>query len=306
MPDFTSGFWSYFIGIVTVVSIIFLAWFTLHQSRGKKKKPGEEAQTMGHVWDENLAEYNNPMPGWWLNMFYITLAWGALYLILYPGLGAWSGVLNWSQQSQYDEEIQQAEDKYGPIFNKYLNQDITQVAADKEALTIGKSLFSTYCTACHGSDARGARGYPNLRDHDWLYGGSPEAIETTITEGRGGMMPAWGEMLDEKKIFDVTSYVTQLSGRDADSESASRGREVYQTNCAICHGENGGGNQEIGAPNLTDDIWLYGGSRKKIMESISQGRMGNMPAHGQFLGKAKVHLLAAYIYSLSQGESAGQ
>ncbi|MDX1519443.1 MAG: cytochrome-c oxidase, cbb3-type subunit III [Gammaproteobacteria bacterium] len=300
MPDFTSGFWSYFIAIVTILSIIGLFWFTLHQSRcKKKKKPGEQVETMGHVWDEDLAEYNNPMPGWWLNLFYITLVWGAIYLLLYPGLGAFSGVLGWSQQDQYQEELQQAENEYGPIFEKYLNQDIEQVAMDPEALEIGKSLFSTYCTTCHGSDARGARGYPNLRDSDWLYGGTPQAIETTIIKGRQGAMPGWESMLDDQKIHDLTSYVIQLAGRDVDSESASRGREIYQANCAVCHGPEGQGNQQLGAPKLTDDIWLYGGSRKKIAESIRLGRSGNMPPHGEFLGKSKVHLLAAYVYSFT-------
>ncbi|MCG8324129.1 MAG: cytochrome-c oxidase, cbb3-type subunit III [Thiotrichales bacterium] len=302
MPDFTSSFWSYFIGIITVVSIVGLTWFTIYQSRGKKKKPGEEVETMGHVWDEDLSEFNNPMPGWWLNMFYITLAWGLGYLILYPGLGAFSGTLDWTAQSQYEEELQQAEQQYGPIFDKYLSQPIEQVAMDPEALEIGKSLFSTYCTTCHGSDARGARGYPNLRDNDWLYGGTPEAIETTIIQGRTGAMPAWGEMLDDEKINDVTSYVIQLAGRDVDTQSASRGKQIYMTSCAICHGPEGQGNHQMGAPNLTDDIWLYGGSRKKITESIRIGRMGNMPPHGEFLGKSKVHLLAAYVYSFTHGE----
>lgn len=306
MPDFTSGFWSYFIAITTILSIVVLIWFTFQQSRGKKKKPGEEVETMGHVWDEDLCEYNNPLPGWWLNLFYLTLAFGVVYLVLYPGLGANSGVLAWTQQSQYQEELDMAEEQYGPIFNKYLNQDIQQVAMDPEALEIGNSLFSTYCTTCHGSDARGARGYPNLRDDDWLHGGTPEAIETTITKGRTGAMPAWGTMLDEEKIFNVTSYVLQLSGRDADTQSASLGKEIFQANCMVCHGPEGHGNQQLGAPNLSDDIWLYGGSRKKIMESISAGRNGRMPPHGEFLGKAKVHLLVAYIYSFTHSNEDNQ
>lgn len=303
MPDFTSGFWSYFISITTVLSIVVLTWFTIQQARGKRRKPGEEAQTMGHTWDEDLAEYNNPMPGWWLTMFYLTLIWGTGYLIMYPGLGSFPGLLAWSQEGQYEEEIQKANEEYGPIFEKYQNQDIKQVAMDQDALKIGKSLFSTYCTTCHGSDARGARGYPNLRDNDWLYGGTPEAIKTSITNGRQGAMPGWSSMLDEKKVNDVTSYVVSLSGRDADSQSTSAGKQIYDASCAICHGKDGKGNYQFGAPNLTDDIWLYGGSRKKIVESINLGRNGNMPPHGEFLGEAKVHLLAAYVYSFSQGNN---
>ncbi len=298
MADFTSGFWSWFIGIVTVVSIVVLLYFTVKFSGGIKA-PGEKAETMGHVWDENLEELNTPLPRWWRNLFIITLIWGLAYLFLYPGLGSFAGYLGWTQEGQYEKEMQQAEERYGPIYNQYLNTGLSELVTDQEALTIGKRLFSTYCTTCHGSDAGGARGYPNLRDDDWLYGGKPETIKNTILNGRQGIMPPWEEILTEKEIFSVAEYIRTLAGHSADSNIAARGREIFNTNCTICHGADGTGNQQLGAPNLADDIWLYGGSQKRIIESIAKGRSGNMPSHKEFLGEAKAHLLAAYVYSLS-------
>ncbi len=299
MADFTSSFWSWAIGIVTVASIVWCFVFALMFSSRKKREPGEKAESMGHVWDEDLEELNNPLPRWWFYMFLISCIWAMGYLIMYPGLGAYAGMLGWSQQKQYEQEISAAEENYGPIFNQYLNQDLNQVAANDDAITIGKRLYSTYCTTCHGSDAGGARGYPNLKDKDWLYGGSPEQIKTTILTGRQGAMPPWGAILGEEGVFNVTSYVEQLAGREVDSIHASKGKEIFNQNCVICHSPDGTGNQQFGAPNLTDDIWLYGGSQKKIMESIAMGRNGRMPPHKEFLGEAKIHLLAAYVYSLS-------
>lgn len=300
MADFTSGFWTWFIGVTTVISIVGLIIFVYKYS--SKKTGGDKVETMGHVWDENLEEYNNPLPQWWFYWFMITLIWGAVYLILYPGLGSFAGVLGWSQVGQLEEEMQVAEEKYGPLYEQYKNTDIVLLSKDEAALKVGERLYASYCTTCHGSDARGARGYPNLRDDDWLYGGEPEAIKTTIMNGRVAAMPPWKGVLNEESIFNVTSYIEQLSGREVDSMHASLGSEIYKTNCAVCHGADAKGNPMFGAPNLTDDIWLYGGSQKKIMESIVKGRNGNMPAHKEFLGEAKVHILSAYIYSLSSQE----
>jgi cytochrome c oxidase cbb3-type subunit III len=267
-----------------------------------RKKAGEENETMGHVWDENLEELNTPLPRWWLYSFIFTIVWAAGYLIFYPGLGSYAGILGWTQANQFDEEMRQAEETYGPLYEKFLNTDITALSKDEAALKVGERLYASYCTTCHGSDARGARGYPNLRDDDWLYGGAPEVIKATIMNGRTGAMPPWGAMLKEEGVFDVTSYVEQLSGRTVDDMHASNGKEIYNKNCVICHGADGKGNPQFGAPDLTDDIWLYGGSQKKIIESISLGRTGNMPPHKEFLGEAKVHVLSAYIYSLSNQE----
>ena len=299
MADFTSGFWTWFISLTTIFSIVGIIIFVIKFSKRKTGDGSGKVETMGHVWDENLEELNNPLPSWWLFMFFATLIWGAGYLIFYPGLGSYAGVLGWTQTKQFEQEMQTAADTYGPLYEQFKNTDLTELAKNPDALKIGERLYASYCTTCHGSDARGARGYPNLRDNDWLYGGEPETIKTTIMQGRQAAMPVWGKILSHEDVFNVTSYIEQLTGREVDSMHASLGGEIFQKNCAVCHAADGKGNHQFGAPNLTDDIWLYGGSQKKIMESIESGRNGRMPPHKEFLGEAKVHILAAYIYSLS-------
>ena len=295
---FTSQFWDWFITIITLGGI--LACFGLIYWLGADtKKPGEKVETMGHVWDGNLEEYNNPLPRWWLNMFYITLIFSLVYLVLYPGLGSYMGVWNWTELKEYRLEMWAADTRYGPLYEKYKNEPITTLVENETATKLGHSLFMTYCTTCHGSDARGVPGYPNLRDDDWLYGGSPAAIETTIKNGRQAQMPAWEPMIGEDGVKQVTQYVLSLSGREHDQALAAKGKNNYTAMCIACHGPTGKGNQMLGAPNLTDDIWLYGGSEGRIAYSIANGRQGKMPAHGDFLGEAKVHLLANYIYSFS-------
>lgn len=304
MTDFTSSFWSWFIILIVVASFALIFWLIHWTAKGEPSKNADDkVETMGHVWDENLEELNNPLPRWWLIMFYATLFFGVGYLVLYPGLGSFSGVLKWTQTNQFDHEINQANDTYGPIYNKFLNEDITALINDADALKIGTRLYSTYCTTCHGSDARGVRGFPNLRDNDWLYGGKPETIKQTIMNGRQGMMPAWEEILGNDGVFQVTEYVRSMSGREVDSVVAYQGKQIYDKNCSVCHGADGKGNQAIGAPNLADNIWLYGGTQKQILQSVAAGRNGTMPAHKEFLGEAKVHLLAAYIYGLSVDEN---
>ena len=301
MADFTSSFWNWYIIIPTVGGII--ACFLLIRWLSTDIKPGEEAKTMGHVWDENLEELNNPLPRWWLGMFYITLIFGSVYLVLYPGLGSFEGLLGWTSKSQYQREIDLADAKFGPLFEKYQSMDIVAVADDANARKMGERLFVNYCATCHGSDARGARGFPNLRDNDWLYGGTPDAIKQTIMNGRSGVMPAWEAALGgEAGVADMTEYVFSLSGRNVDQAAADRGAEKFQSLCVACHGADGTGNQALGAPNLTDNIWLYGGSAARVQETLAKGRNGQMPAHLDFLGEAKVHLLAAYVYSLSTGQ----
>ncbi|OGI42541.1 MAG: cytochrome-c oxidase, cbb3-type subunit III [Candidatus Muproteobacteria bacterium RBG_16_65_31] len=298
MADFTSGFWSWFIIVATVVSI--LAMFVLSRWMTEPpKKPGEQPKTMGHVWDENLEEFNNPLPRWWLNMFYITLVFGIGYLALYPGLGSFAGVLKWSEVGEYNQEVEAANKQFGPLYEKYMKEDLRALAGNREALKTGERLFVNYCTVCHGSDAGGGPGFPNLRDKDWLYGGDPDTIKASILNGRTGVMPAWGPALGAAGVDNVAEYVIQLSGRKADEAKASAGKEKYQQLCVACHGADGKGNPALGAANLTDNIWLYGGSKKAVMESIEKGRQGKMPAHKDFLGEAKVHLLTAYVLSLS-------
>ncbi|MBI2969505.1 MAG: cytochrome-c oxidase, cbb3-type subunit III [Gammaproteobacteria bacterium] len=298
MSEFTHAFWPWFICIVTILSLAAVLWLIRWLSGGKRVEPGQRAETMGHVWDGDLEELNNPLPRWWLQLFYITLIFGAVYLVLYPGVAAFSGVLGWQESRQYEQEIAAAEKEYGPIFRQYLAVPIASLVNDPNAIRVGERLFSTYCTTCHGSDARGVRGFPNLRDNDWLYGGTPEDIEQTIRNGRRGAMPPWAAILGDHGVFDVGEYVRGLSGREVNVVVASKGREIFRQNCAVCHGAEGGGNQQIGAPNLSDNIWLHGGSQQRIQESIANGRNSMMPAHGEFLGEAKVHLLAAYVFGL--------
>ena len=307
MSDFSNDFWPVYICVITVVSIIACAVLLYSYSSQRVVKSGEGDGT-GHVWDENLSEWNNPLPRWWMWMFYITILFGLIYLALYPGLGIYSGAYHWSSRQQYEEEQAQAAKEYGPIFEKFVKQDIKLVAADPAARAIGQRLFLANCSQCHGSDAGVGVGFPNLRDGDWLYGGDPETIKASITNGRNGVMPPMGGAVGgEDGVKDVANYVLSLSGRTHDELRASRGKSKFGTICAACHGADGKGNQALGSPNLTDDIWIYGGSQVAIMETITNGRGTNMvanavsvmPAHKNLLDEAKIHLLSAYVYGLS-------
>ena len=300
MNEFTSGFWSAYITVLTIASILGCA-VLLWKLSTKRLAPGEKADVMGHVWDENLEEYNNPLPRWWMWLFWITLVFGAAYLILYPGLGSYAGVLDWSSTGQWDKEQARAAERFEPKFAQYAAMDIPAVATDPKAREMGQRLFLNYCAQCHASDARGGRGFPNLADSDWLYGGTPEAIVATIQGGRSGMMPPWPQ-LGEDGIRNVAHYVLQLAGRTHDGMKATQGKDIFATNCAACHGADGKGMHALGAPNLTDETWLYGGGESSIIETVTKGRNGQMPAWGQFLGPNKTHLLAAYVYGLSQGK----
>jgi cytochrome c oxidase cbb3-type subunit 3 len=299
MSDFTSAFWGWFITVTTVVSFAAILWLIRWMSRGvPRPKEGQAAESMGHVWDGDLSELNNPLPRWWLYLFYITIVFGAAYLLLYPGLGTFPGLLGWTETKQYESEMAAAEERYGPLYERYRQVPVQALVNDPEAVRIGERLFSTYCTTCHGADARGVRGFPNLRDNDWLYGGTPEDIEQSILHGRRGTMPPWEGVLGHEGVLQTAEYVRSLSGREVDPVVAARGRELFMQNCAACHGADGRGNQMLGAPNLTDNIWLHGGTQEQIMRSIAQGRTSQMPAHKDFLGEAKVRLLAAYVFGL--------
>lgn len=312
MSDFTSSFWEFYVGIITVVSIVACA--VLLQTMSSRRVAGGTTQTTGHTWDEDLGEYNNPLPRWWIWLFYITIVFGLLYLALYPGLGSYSGSFNWTSAGQYQVEVEQADGQYGPLFAKYASQDLKQVAADPDARAIGQKLFLNHCAQCHGSDAAGGKGFPNLTDRDWLYGGDPETIKTSIMNGRNGVMPPLGAVLGDEGAKDVAHYVLSLSGSPHDSTRASRGKEKFATICAACHGPDGKGNQTLGAPNLADNIWLYGSSEANIVATITKGRGTStmtpgasvMPAHKELLGEAKVHILAAYVYGLSNPQTAGK
>jgi cytochrome c oxidase cbb3-type subunit 3 len=291
-----SSFWSLWIIILTVVTIVGTAWLLF--ANRKSKNTGPDATT-GHVYD-GIEEYDNPLPAWWFYMFVFSIIFSIGYLIAYPGMGSFKGVLNWTQINQWQGEIDQAEQKYGAIFAAYREMPVEQVAKDAKALKMGQRMFANNCAQCHGGDARGSYGFPNLRDDEWLYGGSPEAIKTTLVNGRMGLMPGWEAALGEDGIDSVSNYVLGLSGRDVDVDSAVKGEEKYQMFCVACHGVEGKGNVMFGAPDLTNDIWLYGGSQGMVQRSIRSGRNGEMPAHKDILNEDKIHLLTAYVYSLSQ------
>jgi cytochrome c oxidase cbb3-type subunit 3 len=298
MSQFTSGFWDVYIGLISVVSIVACAVLLKMQSVRKTA----ESETSGHVWDEDIKEFNNPLPRWWVWMFYLTIFFSLGYLVLYPGLGSYPGVLGWTQAKQLEEEDAHALAAYGPIYDKFAAQDIVTLSKTPEALAIGQKLFLNNCAQCHASDGGGSRGFPNLTDNDWLWGGAPETIKATITNGRTGAMPPFGPALGEQGVKDVANYVLSLSGQANDSIRKSRGEALFKATCSACHGPEGKGNQAIGAPNLTDKIWLHGSGEEAIVVQVTKGRINQMPAHKDTLSAAKIHLLTAYVVSLSGGQ----
>lgn len=315
-------FWTIWISVITLGSIAgcyFLLRWTLANKTGIK-----EGESMGHEFD-GIVEINNQLPRWWTIMFYMTIVWGLAYLALYPGLGSYKGLLGWESSNQgiltlaeseqklqasiesgalvqYDREIKFANEKFDPIFAAYAKIDVETLATDPqhaEALKVGQRLFLQNCAQCHGSDARGQNGgFPNLTDDDWLYGGSGATIVKTLQGGRNAMMPAWLDAFGEDGIAEVVEYTLSLSGRQVDQELAAKGKTRFMA-CAACHGMDGKGNQMMGAPNLTDNVWLYGGSKRSVTETLTYGRNGVMPAFSKTLGDDKIHVVASYIYSLS-------
>ncbi len=302
MADFTSEFWNIYVALLTIIGIVGCAVLLWSQSSVKGaalKSVDGKVGTTGHIWDEDLTELNTPMPRWWMWLFYLTIAFGIGYLWLYPGLGSYKGSLGWTSAKEHKEELAKAEKEYGPLFDKYKGQDLRAVAADPQAHAIGERLFLTYCAQCHGSDARGNKGFPNLTDKDWLYGGEPDTIKQTIMKGRHGVMPPMGAAVgSEKDIENVAQYVLSLSDSTHDPIKSVMGKSKFGA-CIACHNAGGKGNQLLGAPNLSDKTWLYGGSAETIMETIRKGRNNTMPAFEDFLGEGKVHVLAAYVWGLS-------
>ena len=322
-----SSFWSIWITVLSLGTLV--GCYLLLRMCLKNFAGVPEGESMGHTFD-GIEELNNPLPKWWSTFFLLTIIWGFGYLALYPGLGNWEGLFGWKSSNQgilsieqskaealansaadsgylveYDREMIQAEEKYGHIFKAYAQRPIEELATDKEALKVGQRLFLQNCSQCHGSDARGTTGFPNLTDDAWLYGGSPEEIKHSLLYGRkaAGMI-AWETMLGgEQGVKDVAAFVLSLSKREAKEGNVEAGKEKFAM-CAGCHGENGEGsialNIPVGAPTLNDNTWLYGGSERKVQESIRNGRAGVMPAWKDILGEEKVHVVSAYVYSLSQ------
>lgn len=292
-----SSAWSWYVILGTAVTLAACFWVVAYANRQRaSKKEIEESES--HVWDEDIRELNNPLPMWWFWLFILTVVWAAFYLLYYPGMGDFAGIGGWSQEQQYEAEVAAAEAEYGPMFAAFAEQDFEDLANDPAALDVGASLYANYCSQCHGAAAMGARGFPNLTDDEWLYGGSPAQIEQSIVNGRNGIMPALGAALGgDEAIDDMVSYVQSMQdGLDQDSPAHTK----YMTLCIACHGPTGAGNQILGAPSLVDDIWLYGSSDEQIRKTIVAGRNGVMPAHGDLIGADRARILSAYVYSLSQ------
>ncbi len=296
MSEQLSTGWSWFVILITLLNIVACLWLIAWASIRRDDEPAE-TETTGHVWDNDLAEYNQPMPFWWLGLFVVTIVFSLMYLVAYPGLGNFDGLFNWTQERQHETQINQAEHRFERKFAEYHEMDIPALAQEPDAVDIGRKVYQTWCTGCHGSDARGAKGYPNLADNDWLWGGEPEQILASISNGRAGMMPPWQAVLGDKGVAAVVDF---MQDPHAGTAAVEQGKALFEQNCTACHGADGTGNTMLGAPNLMDDIWLYGGDEASLTSSIANGRQqGRMPAHRDLIGADKLRLLTAYIYSLS-------
>jgi cytochrome c oxidase cbb3-type subunit 3 len=302
MSDFTSNFWSIYVSAITVVSILacaLLLWFS-----GKAKAMTASDNTTGHVWDGDLREMNNPLPRWWVWLFVITIVFGFVYLALYPGLGTYAGKLGWTSAGQHKDEVAKGDAAVAPLYAKFSAMKVEDVSRDPQAKAIGERLFMNNCSQCHGSDAHGGKGFPNLTDTDWLHGGTPEKIKETITLGRIGNMPPMAAAIGTADdVKNVANYVLSLSKAPHDSVRAELGKSKFAA-CAACHGMDGKGNQALGAPNLTDDIWLHGFGENAILAMVNNGKVNQMPAQADKLTEAQIHVLASYVWGLSNNAPA--
>jgi cytochrome c oxidase cbb3-type subunit 3 len=296
MSDFVNNFWSHYVTVLTIVSILacaLLLWLTARV----RAKPSAD-NTTGHVWDEDLREANNPMPRWWMGLFVLTIVFGLGYLVAYPGLGSYQGELGWSTEGEYAKDIAAANRELEPVYAAYAALPADKVAADPAAMAIGQRLFLNNCAQCHGSDGRGSKGFPNLTDSDWLYGGTPENISETIHKGRIGVMPPMGAAVGTPDdVKNLANYVLSLSGSPHDSLRAGLGKSKFSA-CAACHGVGGAGNPALGAPNLTDKVWLHGYGQEAIIAMINTGKTNQMPSQQGRLTDAQIHVLTAYVWGL--------
>jgi cytochrome c oxidase cbb3-type subunit 3 len=297
MSDFTSNFWSTYVAGITLASIFacaLLLWVT-----ARKKVKSSADNTTGHVWDEDLTEMNNPLPLWWVGLFIITIVFSLVYLAFYPGLGTYQGTLNWSQKGEYEAEVAKANKELEPLYAQFTSRKAEELAGDANAMGIGERLFMNNCAQCHGSDARGSKGFPNLADSDWLYGGVPDKIRETITQGRKGNMPPMAAAVGTPDdVKNVANFVLSLSNSPHDSVRAQLGKAKF-TACAACHGMDGKGNPALGAPNLTDDVWLHGWGEQAIIAMVNNGKVNEMPAQAGKLTDAQIHVLASYVWGLT-------
>lgn len=297
MSDFTANFWSVYVAGLTLVSILaclLLLWVT-----ARKKVVPQADNTTGHVWDGDLREANNPMPRWWMWMFVLSIVFGLLYLVAYPGLGSYPGELAWTTRGEYAAEVEQANKRLAPLYAQFTAKTTEELAGDANAMAIGERLFMNNCAQCHGSDGRGSKGFPNLADADWLHGGAPQKIAETITQGRRGQMPPMAAAVGTPgDVKNVANYVLSLSRSPHDSLRAQLGKSKF-TACAACHGIDGKGNQALGAPNLTDDTWLHGWGEQAVIAMVNNGKLSEMPAQAGKLTEAQIHVLAAYVWGLT-------
>ncbi len=294
-----SSFWSAWITIITLGTIIGCSvglYLTL-KSQPLDKKPDT---SMGHAYD-GIEEYDNPLPKWWVMMFIGLIIFSVGYLIAYPGLGNYKGYFGWTSHGAWEQEVKAYEEKTAPMFAAFAKESIEKLSKDPAAMKVGQSIFANNCAVCHGSTAKGGIGFPNLTDKDWLYGGSPDKIVATITNGRHANMPAKGLKPDmsAENVSELANYLLSFSGRAKDKVAAEKGKALFQVACAACHGTDAKGNQALGSANLTDNVWLYGSTYKNIVQTITHGRAGVMPAWKDTLGKDRIHVVAAYVYSLS-------
>ena len=302
MNELLPAGWAWYVAIFTLLSLGACLWILLSNTTKKTTSADTSAEPKLHgsnAWD-GLREYDNPLPRWWKNLFYITVFFSLGYLVLYPGLGVTEGLLGWSSSKLHKAEVEATEARVAPLFAAYAKQDVAALAADKGATKIGASLYQSYCMQCHGADLRGARGFPNLVDAEWQWPGTSEGILQSILEGRNAAMPGFGEQFNKDQINDIVQHVLKLAGRATDQAAAARGEATFKTVCAGCHGAEGQGMAALGAPNLKDDVWLYGGTAQAITEAIVKGRAGQMPAFKDMLGETRVKLLAAYVYAESR------
>ena len=302
MSDFVSDFWHLYVAGLTVVSIIaclILLWIS-----GTTKVNASGDNTTGHVWDGDLKEMNNPLPRWWIYLFIITVIFALVYAALYPTLGSYKGTLNWSSAGQHGDEVKKAVESTAPLYAKFNGQPPEQLAGDAQAMAVGERLFMNNCAQCHGSDARGSKGFPNLTDADWLYGGTPEVIKTTLVGGRQGVMPPMAAAVGSADdVRNLAQYVLSLSGSPHDTIQASLGKSKFGA-CAACHGMDGKGNTAMGAPNLTDGVWLHGWGADAIIKMVNEGKHNVMPAQKGKLSDEQIHVLTAYVWGMSNKPAA--
>ncbi len=301
VPDFVSEFWHYYIAAISIAGIIFSLWVLSSQTT-KKLAHGEQAELMVHAWDGDLQELNNPLPRWWMWMFYGLTFFGIGYLVLYPGLGKYPGTLGWSSYQEWKDEKTKVDGDFEKVMAPFKSENLMTVAADPKAREMGQHLFMTYCSQCHGSQAQGGKGIPDLTDKQWLFGGSPEDVQASIANGHAAEMPPMGDAVGgEAGAKAVANYVLSLGGKPHDAALAAAGKDKFAA-CEACHGADGKGNKAAGFPDISDNVWQYGGSESAIVQSIMKGRKGVMPAQLEALGESKVHLLAAYVWGLGGGQ----